>query len=654
MAYLSISLFGPQQLMLDGRPVIGLATDKIRALLIYLAVEQDRPHRRGTLAGLLWPDTPEAAARHSLSQSLFILRQALGDRQNDSRCLVSTRQDIQFNKDSDHRLDVAVFTSLIQGCAGHEHPESSLCDAGIARLQQALEIYRGDFLAQFFLADSTPFEEWALLKREQYHRLVMDSLHQLALHHERRGEYAAAAQHLRRQIALEPWHEAAYYRLMQMLVHDGQRSAALACYESCCRALSTDLGMAPSLETTALYQKIVAEDRLFEKSARTLDRETSGVAPASVGSIMLPHNVPPHTPIIGRENELALIAERLANPHCRLLTLIGPGGVGKTCLALQIAHQLVAENDMSFVDGVYIIPYTPFSHAAFETSSVALSGTLDDFIAPLAAALGIALDGAHDPQGQVSAFLHDKRMLLIMDNFEHMIGNVERLIDIMCKAPGVTILVTSRERLKVQEEWAIPIAGLSIPTIPKEPQGAMSATSAEEAARAEFEASTAVQLFLQQAHRLQPTFVPDDTDKLEIARICELVNGLPLGIQLAAAWVPTLSCAEIAREIEQGLDILRTSLHNCSERHQSMRAVFTHSWQLLSEAEQRTLAALSVFQGGFHREAAIQVAGASIFLLASLESKSLLQRNRAANRYEIHELLRQYAAEQLADQAINL
>jgi predicted ATPase len=285
---------------------------------------------------------------------------------------------------------------------------------------------------------------------------------------------------------------------------------------------------------------------------------------------------------------------------------------------------------------------------------VALSCTLNDFIAPLAAALGIALDRAYDPQGQVSAFLRDKRMLLIMDNFEHLIDKVEVLTDIICTAPGVTILVTSRERLKVQEEWTIPIAGLSIPTIQKEAQGTIGVTSDEEVAPVDFESSTAVQLFLQQAHRLQPTFAPDDADRLNIARICELVNGLPLAIQLAAAWVPLLPCAEIAQEIEQGLDILRSSLQNCSERHQSMRAVFTHSWQLLSEAEQRTLAALSVFRGGFHREAAMQVAGASIFLLASLESKSLLQRNRTTNRYEIHELLRQYAAEQLAAQTINL
>jgi predicted ATPase len=217
----------------------------------------------------------------------------------------------------------------------------------------------------------------------------------------------------------------------------------------------------------------------------------------------------------------------------------------------------------------------------------------------------------------------------------------------------VTILVTSRERLNVQEEWAFPIAGLSIPMMPKEPLATIGATSAETATPDDFEASTAVQLFLQQAYQLLPAFAPNDADRLNIARICGLVNGLPLGIQLAAAWVPMLSCAEIADEIEQGLDILRTSLHNRSERHQSMRAVFTHSWQLLSEAEQRALAVLSVFQDGFHREEAMKVAGASLFLLASLESKSLLQRNPTTHRYALHELLRRYAAEQVVVQEIN-
>jgi predicted ATPase len=245
-------------------------------------------------------------------------------------------------------------------------------------------------------------------------------------------------------------------------------------------------------------------------------------------------------------------------------------------------------------------------------------------------------------------------MLLILDNFEHLIGQIEVLTDIIGKAAGIKLLVTSRERLHVQEEWAIPIAGLSIPVIRTEPPATIGATSAETAISDNFEASTAVQLFLQQVYRLLPTFAPDAADRLSIARICALVNGLPLGIQLAAAWVPMLSCAEIADEIACDLDMLRTSLHNHSERHQSMRAVFTHSWQLLSKAEQRTLAALSVFQDGFHREEARKVAGASLFLLASLESKSLLQRNPTTNRYAIHELLRQYAAEQLVVQEIKL
>jgi DNA-binding SARP family transcriptional activator len=648
MACLSISLLGPQQILLDGCPLIGLATDKIRALLIYLAVEQDRPHRRSALVGLLWPDTPEAAARHSLSQALFVLRRALGDRQIDSRTLVSTRQDIQFNNDSDHRLDVAAFASLIQSWG--EHPQPSLCDANIARLQRALAIYRGDFLSQFFLADSTAFEEWALLKREHYHRLIMDTLQRLTLHHKQREEYAAAAQYLRRQIALEPWHEAAYYHLMQLLARDDQRGAALACYASCCRALSTELGVAPSLEIQALYQQIAAGDRRCAMPADILDCDANAVAPARARPIMLPHNVPPaQMPIIGRENELALIATSLANPDCRLLTVTGPGGVGKTCLALQIARQIVATNDLAFIDGIYLISYTPLCDAV----SGAFSCTRDNLIAPLATALGILHHGAQDQLGQVSAFLHNKRMLLILDNFEHLIGQIEVLTEIIGKAPGVTILVTSRERLNVQEEWAIPIAGLSIPTIRKEPPTVSGAISVEAATPADFEASTAVQLFLQQVYRLQPTFIPDAADRLNIARICALVNCLPLGIQLAAAWVPMLSCAEIADEITHDLDMLRTSLHNHAERHQSMRAVFTHSWQLLSEAEQRTLAALSVFRSGFDRAAAVQVAGASLFLLASLESKSLLQRNSATQRYEIHELLRRYAAEQLAIQEVN-
>jgi predicted ATPase/transcriptional regulator with XRE-family HTH domain len=335
------------------------------------------------------------------------------------------------------------------------------------------------------------------------------------------------------------------------------------------------------------------------------------------------HNLPtPSTPLIGREHELASLAQLLQNPQCRLLTLVGPGGIGKTRLALEAA----SKQREGFADGVYFVSLAPLSASAF-------------IVPTIADAIGFALYGPTDPRRQLLTYLREKSMLLVLDNFEHLLtppeggtkGGAELLVDLLQQAVGVKLLVTSRELLHLQGEWVFEIQGL--PVAPGDRSGELE------------EYSTAL-LFLQSAQRAHVGFVLSLEQRPAVARICRLVEGMPLGIELAAAWVRTLSCQEIVQEIERNLDFLAVSARDAPARHRSIRAVFDHSWKLLSADEQRVMQQLSLFRGGFRREAAEQVAGATLPLLSALVNKSLLRRTKA-DRYELHELLRQYAAEKL-------
>jgi DNA-binding SARP family transcriptional activator len=258
MPRLTIALLGPQEVTQDGRPVTDFAYDKVRALLAYLVMDADRPHHRDSLAELLWPDQAEGVARKNLRGALATLRQALGDATAQPPFLLTTQSTIGFNRASDHILDVATFTSQLSACATHRHPVGNLCPDCVTQLEQAVARYRGDFLAQLVVRDSVAFDEWTLRWRERLHRHALDTLGQLSAYYERRGAYESASEHAWRQLELESWCEEAHCCLMRVFARTGQRSAALAQYERCRRVLAEELGVDPSVETIALYERIRA------------------------------------------------------------------------------------------------------------------------------------------------------------------------------------------------------------------------------------------------------------------------------------------------------------------------------------------------------------------------------------------------------------
>lgn len=346
-------------------------------------------------------------------------------------------------------------------------------------------------------------------------------------------------------------------------------------------------------------------------------------------------NLPPQpTPFIGREQELAELAALLAVENSRLITLVGIGGIGKTRLALAFAKRLIeslSAESFPFPDGIYFINLTPLSDVAH-------------IIPTLAESLNFPLQGGRQeqrsPRQQILDYLREKQMLLIVDNFEHLLAGTEFIMEILQTATGVQMIVTSRERLHLRQEQVYPVQGLEYPDW----ESATNDNKDIDAA-----AYSAGRLFMQSAQSNQPDFqLADGDDLINLARICRLVTGMPLAIELAAAWVDMLSLSEIAQEIQASLDFLETEIRDMPERHRSIRAAIDTSWHKLTSEEQTVFAQLSVFRGGFTRRAGQTITTASLRVMARLVAKSFLQYDQARERYQIHELMRQYGAEKLA------
>ncbi len=586
MPALSLSFLGAFHAEHNGESIHGFATDKSRALLAYLAVEHGRPHRRESLASLLWPDQSDELARQSLRQALSHLKQALGG----GKFLLISPQDIQLNPQSDVWTDVGVVESLQQACERHPHRSQGRCLPCLDRQEQLLKYYTGDFLAGFPSQNSESFEEWVILTRERLHQKAMNAHIALAGIHEHRGDLTASLKHIREQIHLEPWREEAHRIAIRLLAQMGERSSALLQYQTCQRLLEKELAVSPSAETTALYEAI------------------------QKGNIPVPPTLPvpidTGTSFIGRVREQAELADQLANPNCRLITILGMGGAGKSRLALQLAR---AHHGL-YRDGIFFISL--------------VSAT--DIRSAIAVELGFA---APDAGPRLPELLRHKQILLVLDNFEHLVESSEQLSELLSAAPDLQLIVTSRERLRLREEWVYTLDGLSYPADDQTvDSGAFDSCS----------------LFERRASQANPRFrlTPDRFG--DLSAICRLVEGHPLAIELAASLSAERSCQEIAASLQETFDNLSPSLRNFPTRHVSLRVVFEHSWKLLTADERNRLKRLSVFTGGFTLQAAEFVTGSTCDQLADLRAKSLL-RQGTDGRYSLHESIRQFAAEKLED-----
>ena len=568
------------------------APSKTSALLYYLAYQGGWVSRDEVMV-LFWPDTLESKARSNLRQRLSMLRKL-----PHTDALEVEKLRLRWSVE----VDVKTFKIALERD-----------DSG-----EAFRHYGGELLSGFRLGEEAPeFESWLETERQALHREWRGAVFSLASELGSSQRFPEAARVLERLQLADPVDEEALRRYLECLYLGGRRDAALHAFERFAQSLESDLGGEPEDSTLALIETIRQERRL-EGASGSGAATAMTVEPArqdSQSPTRPQHNLPPQpTRFVGREGEKAQLRAQLSDPTCRLVTIVGPGGIGKTRLALEVAR---GQLDV-FTDGVCFVSFT----------SLTSPESIPDRIAE---ALDLTMFMHGDVTELILSFLQGKNMLLVLDNLEHLLEGVGFIRDIWQHAPQVKLLATSRERLNLQAEQVHTLEGLS------QPQEGEAST----------EPSDAVRLFLQSAERSGLEVALTDEDTPAIARICQMVGGMPLAIELAASWLRALTPADIAEEIEQGLGVLRVSTRDAPERHKSIRAVFDHSWKLLTSGEQLVLRKLAVFRGGFTREAAREIAGASLPLLAGLVDKSFLRRTHEG-RYRRHPLVLEYAAERLA------
>jgi len=576
---LEIKTFGGFSVGVNDRCLGSLGLKKADALLVYLMVER-KSHTRGELAALLWPEGTQKNAATSLRVALSVLRKYVPD------YLDIDRDSVRIKPGTSAWIDVSDLEQKLS----------------VGDIEHALQLYQGDFLEGFHIQDSIEFENWLQFQHEHLQLLVTAALHRSIAGRIEAGDYTSGRKLIHQLLEMDPLDEQAYYQ--SILLHGvmGERAAALKQFEQYSQILQEELGVEPPEELQDLYHRIQKGDSL------------STLLPALPET----HLPTPQTSFIGRGKELEEISTLLRDPGCRLLTLKGPGGSGKTRLAIQAASQAARW----FPDGTFFVPLEPADSKDYLIPAIAraLNYTLDSLI-----------NGA-DLRTQIVDYLRNKSVLLILDGCEIFAGTSSGLSWILEKSPGVRVLASSRQRLGLQAEHVLQIDGLKVPENPAD-----SGTENIES----------VELFHERARMTGATPL-HEADSEAVGMICSLVAGMPLGIELAAAWTSILSPREIAQEAARSLDFLSSTLCDIPERHRSLRAVFESSWLYLTDELREAFSRLAVFRGVFTLKAARLAAGVHLEQLLALVDRSLVNRT-VDGRFSIHSLLKQYAAEKLSE-----
>ena len=575
---LEITTFGELSVRLQGELVTTFASRKAQALLIYLVYTR-QPQPREVLADFFWDERGPKQAAGNLRVVLSNLRQVV------PAYVDISRHSVAWVPTADHRVDVLLFREHIQAVQDHLQAGAPLNTALAERLRQATMLYQADFLHGFHLRAASGFNDWLAATRQTLQTELSTALLLLATWNADQGSLEPALELTRRLIALDPYNDQANSLLMTLLMRNGERSAAREHYEYFRTLLETELGIQPDHTTQAVYQQLLQTHTAY-----------TSYQPQSA------------TPFIGRTDEMTYVQTLLTTPEVRCVTICGPGGIGKTRLAREVVLQ--AEQHQALT-----VLWVTFQTEATQAICTQL----------LADACAITLFGRKNPEQQIIDYLVDKTALLVLDNAEFALTSVPFLEALLAAAPHIRLLITSRERLQLADEWVVTLQGLSTTT---------DAHSAPQPGAAQ-------KLFEACAQRIMPAWRPTPAEQHQLATICHLVEGMPLAIEMAAAWLHGLSIADIEAELRRSFDFL-VHVQDAHGRHQSLRAVFNASWQLLTPTEQHVVSKLAVFCGSFERRAAEMVCQTALEQLQTLQHKSLLQ-SISAERYALHGVVRQYA-----------
>jgi DNA-binding SARP family transcriptional activator/predicted ATPase len=584
MSRIEVTTLGSFRIHADGQPLASLVSSKAALLLVYLAMQRGE-HPRKQLAAMFWSETVDEQALKNLRTVLTSLRQALPN------ALLIERETLAINPDCALHIDALAFEAA---CA--EVLSAPPAPDGLDELQQLADLYQGLFLANVSIREAVALEEWVSERQRQLQGLYTRLLYQVAEVAISQRQYETGLQYAHKLTSLEPYWEAACRQRMLLLAYSHRANDALLHYETFARLLASELDAAPEAETMTLYEQIRAHQLLPPQ-------------PAERSTIVLPD-----MPFVEAVDDLELVERMLNTPQCRLLTIYGISGVGKTTLATQVAYQ----RQTVYRDGAYVV-------------SLKRAQTARDLPFVIATTLGIAIPNQATPADLeivIRDTLRDQHLLLVLDGYEHLLpetGCIQRLLE---ASSQLQMIVTCQTPLSLFREWLFPLQGLRFP-LPQDTQP---------------EAFEAVRLFEVTAQRMNPRFTVQE-HLADIVEICRLVDGLPLALIIAASWTQIVPIARIKELIADGRAFEMPLHQDLPPHHQSLEMMLEYTWTALAEKEQYALMALAIFQSAFTLEEAEQIGQVDFALMMTMVQRALIQ--KYGEKYRMHQLVWRYARKKL-------
>ncbi len=588
---IEVSTLGQLSIQQNGQVWVDFISVKAQLLFVYLAMHPGE-HNRKKLAGMLWSETNDQQALKNLRTVLSSIRQHLPD------ALIVARDGLAINPVVMTRVDASLFE---QGCVDLlAMPNTLNTPDALVHMQHLAELYQGAFLADVAYRDAAAFDEWVTDKQRHLQELYARLLYQIVELAQKKADYDTALQYVHRLIALDPYWDAARRQLMRLLAYNNRSNDALLAYENFARLLADELEAQPEEETTTLYEQI---------RSRHLRPPKERSVRATQALIVLPD-----MPFVEAVDDIGIAQRMLNTPQCRLLTIYGISGVGKTALATQIAFQ----RQHLYRDGAHFI---------------ALKGTQSARDLPYIIANTLGIDFVNqttpsDLEDLLLEYLKKHHGLLVLDNYDHLLPEIDFVQKILEQSASTQFVITSQAPLNLFREWLLPLQGLQVPSLDDDHP----------------ETYESVRLFELTAQRINPRFNLHENVR-GVVEICQLVDGLPLALIIAAGWTQIIPINKIKEYIIEGQEFNLPLQQDLPPHHQSLEMMLEYTWNTLEAPEQYALMAMSIFNMNFDFDEAEQICGVSLGTLMTMIHKSLIQ--KYDEKYRMHQLIWRYARKKL-------